>query len=312
MVIKNVYKDRRDWLEYRNSDFVVGGSNIGTILGLNKHQTPLQYWTALKTENLKQNTHTDAMFRGQFMEDGIARWFEKETGHKIIKRSAEISVFRNSKYPAYIQVAPDRELFANGSGNRPILEIKDTRLIIDFDDISTIPDEWFAQIQLQMAIMERTEGFLAVNDGNKSMKYRLIKFDAKYAEEIIAQAVEWVELYILGDKQPPPINGDDVELIHPISTEGIIRVNESTYNIFKQMEVLKKSIKDLQNKYDTLKNDLESNFDERDTLSFEGHNFASYKTVKTNRFDSTKFRTDYPQLYAEYLSDSSYRKLMLK
>lgn len=109
---------------------------------------------------------------------------------------------------------------------RPLLEIKDTRLIVDFDDPTTIPDEWYAQVQYQMAIMEREAAYLAINDGEKKMKVRLIQYDPLFAANIIEKACAWVERYIMGDERPEPENGKDVQLIHPVSEAGSKKVGK--------------------------------------------------------------------------------------
>lgn len=310
MIRKEVFKTRAEWLAYRNKKFVVGGSNIGTILGLNPYETPLAYW--LRVKSGEEEETKPQLFRGQFMEDGIARWFEQETGLKVIRRSGEISVFHNDKFPEYIQVAPDRELFSKDtgvSGARPILEIKDTRLVVDFDDPATVPDEWYAQVQLQMAVMERPAAYLAINDGTKQMKTRLIQYDPQFAAEIIRKACEWVERYILGDEQPDPVDGRDVQLLHPVSVSGVKKVGKEAKILYEQAQVYKRAADEAKAKFEAVKAQIEAIFDDRDTLELDGVPIATYKTVSAKRFNTEKFAKDHPELYAEYLGKTTYRKL---
>lgn len=310
MIRKEVFKSRAEWLEYRNGQFMVGGSNIGTILGLNPYETPLAYW--LRVKSGEEEMPKSSLYRGQFMEDGIARWFEQETGLKVVKKSGEISVFHNDKYPEYIQVAPDREIFSKDtgiSGPRPILEIKDTRLIVDFDDDSTVPDEWFAQVQLQMAVMERPAAYLAINDGSKQMKTRLIHYDADFAAEIIRQACEWVERHIIGGEQPAPINGKDVQLIAPVSVPGVKKVGYEARSLYEKALVYKRAADEANAKFEALKCQIAALFDDRDTLELDGVPIATYKTFSAKRFDAERFAKDHPELYGEYLGKTTYRKL---
>lgn len=311
MITKQIFKTRKDWETYRSSRFMVGGSNIGTILGLNKYETPLAYWLRLKEG---KETDNYAVSRGRFMEDGIARWFEHETGLRVIRRSEEIAVYRNDKYPEYFQVAPDRELFQKDTSvkiGRPLLEIKDTRLVVDFDDPATVPDEWFVQVQYQMAIMEREAAYLAINDGEKKMNVRLIQYDPSFAAEIIRKASEWVERYILGEDRPEPSNGKDVQLLHPVSEAGSKKVGKEARILYESAQVYKRAYEESKSKFEALKSQIEALFDERDTLELDGLPIATFKTQTRRQFRTEDFAADHPDLYREYTGTSQYRVLRI-
>lgn len=309
---KTVYKSRAEWLEYRNNQFVIGGSNIGIILGLSKHKTPLQLW--LEWRDRESQPVKDSMYRGRFMEDGIARWFQQQTGLKVVGRSKEIAVFHNDEYPDYIQVAPDREIFKEGTnlGGRPFLEIKDTSMFVDFDAPDTVPSEWFLQCQFEAEIGGRPGTYLAVNDGSKTLKSRLILPDREYIRECIAMACEWYEKHIVGGEQPAPINGDDVQLLHPESESGIIKVGHDVSQLHEQAIIYKRAMNDATAKYEQCKSQLSAVFDQRDTLAYEGRVLATYKTVHQRRFDLAKFSEDHPDLAKEYMTVSAYRKFDIK
>ena len=194
MIKKTTFKTRAAWEAWRGAEFRVGGSNIGAILGINPYCSPWRLWHDWKSGAAASGSANTA--RGRFYENAIAQWFEQESGSRIIKRSAAIEVYTNDALPRYFQAAPDRECFAHGEEARAGVEIKDTRKIIDFDDAATIPDEWFAQIQYYMGVLNRPYWYLAVNDGTKSLKFRRFSFDADYFAKMIADASKWVEKYI--------------------------------------------------------------------------------------------------------------------
>lgn len=314
MVTKKVFRNIADWECYRNSQFWLGSSNIGTILGLNEHQTPLMLWQSVKGATAAETPETTRrLHRGHFMENSIAEWFAAESGLSIVKKSAEISVYTNEKYPDYMQVAPDREIFASsvGTQRRAVLEIKDTARHINFDDPKGLPAEWFAQVQFQMAIMERDCAYLAINDGRKCLQYRRIDFDADYADAIIAEAKEWVEKYIIGDEQPEPSNGDDVMSLYPQSEAGVVKVGKTAFEALEACREYRRQAKELESKIDALNEQIKAYFDTRDTLEYDGATIATYKTVKSNRFDSKAFAEAYPELYAKFIVSSSTRRLTM-
>ena len=312
MITKKTFKNYPDWEIYRNSQFWLGSSNIGTLLGLNEHQTPLMLWQSVKGEHIQPDDATrKRLARGHFMEDSIAQWFESESGLHVVKKSSEIAVITNDRYPDYMQVAPDREIFASSidAKSRAILEIKDTARHIDFDDPQGLPAEWFAQVQYQMAIMERECAYLAINDGRKCLQYRRIDFDADYAGAIIAEAKEWVEKYIIGDAQPEPSNGDDVISLYPTSEYGVIKIGKSAYDAFEACKEYKRQAKELSSKLEALEEQIKAYFDERDTLEFEGTTIATYKTVSTTRFNPKAFAEAYPELYKKFVVTTTTRRL---
>ena len=141
MITRTTYKTRQEWLHARNDTPVIGSSDAGTIMGLNPYMTPYQYWRVKKMETLETAAEedNDSMIRGRFKEDAIARMFEQVTGEKIVKRSEQIEVYRNDKYPPYMQAAPDREVFAAGRSTRYILECKDTKMHLPELTPETVP-----------------------------------------------------------------------------------------------------------------------------------------------------------------------------
>lgn len=280
MITKTVFKTRVEWLEYRGKDFKIGGSDIGTILGLDPFKTPYQFWYDYKN-HLQVNPEQSQLYRGLFMEDGVAKWFEQESGEKVIKRSDEISVFHNSKYPDYFQVAPDRELFKNGRKTRPLLECKDTRLnILSLEDIKTESPQWYAQGQYQLGLMERDEFFLAINTGNKELLYTRFSFDQEYFNNIITYVSEWVNKYIFGDEMPPLTTVNDMAIAYPVSESKEIVIGTSLKEQIVELWKKKQAIKSLQKEEEVLKNKIVVEFKECDTMIYEGLPIATYKTNK--------------------------------
>lgn len=205
MITRTTYKTRQEWLHARNDTPVIGSSDVGTIMGLNPYMTPYQYWRVKKMETLETAAEedNDSMIRGRFKEDAIARMFEQATGEKIVKRSEQIEVYRNDKYPSYMQAAPDREVFAAGRSTRYILECKDTKMHLPELTPETVPMLWYTQIMYQMGIMERDAAYIAAEEGGKRLVYALFDFDRSKFAYIVEYCRDWFERYILGDEIPP-------------------------------------------------------------------------------------------------------------
>jgi len=135
------YTSRDEWLKGRSS--YIGGSELATIMGLNKYQSPYQLWL-LKTGREQPMSDNKQTLSGRFLEDGIARYWEHETGNKIIEASANDNVYIHNLYD-FLRGTPDRRFFwgeDRSLNNRAVLEVKTTMKIIDHNDI---PMGWFIQ-----------------------------------------------------------------------------------------------------------------------------------------------------------------------
>ena len=299
MISKTVFKTRAEWLAWRNAGFRVGSSNVGTILGLNPYQTPLDLWRAFMEQPADDDGLNMNLSRGQCMEDGIAHWFEQVTGNKVIQRSAEISVFHNGEYPDYCECAPDREVFANGREDRPILEIKDTRIAIDMDNLDTIPQQWFAQIQYQMGMMGRKTAYIAINDGNKSLQWRMFTLDEAYFAEIMTQVIAWVDKHIIEGVQPEPINGADVASIYPIQAERATETTEVVSLMIEQLKVKKTAIKRLEKDTKGLVDRITATFTDNNALTYMGQVVCTWKEQARRSFDVIAFSKAHPEINIE-------------
>lgn len=309
MITSKCFKTRAEWLAYRNDTFKVGGSNIGIILGLSKYVSPRQYWEQIMSGG---QDDAPALSRGRYMEDGIAQWFEQESGAKIIKKSSGIWVYTNDKYPDYFQVAPDREVFAHGTGERCGVEIKDTRALVDFDDPLTIPDAWYAQIQYNMGIMERPFWWLVVCDGSKTLKFRKFAFDKTYFEALISQATEWVEKYIKGGEIPPISTKTDALAAFPTSEAGEKETTQEIVDTIAALRLAQKREKEAAEEVKRLQDVVAAQFDERDTLTFCGAAVATFKTQTRRTVDIKAFVADFGAEAEKYIKNSTFRTLKIK
>lgn len=276
MITKTVYKNREEWLEYRKGSPMMGSSDVGTILGLNPYCTPYQFWVNYHTQAAQEQSN-DSVLRGQYKEDAIARLFAAKTGERIIKRSAEIEVYHNDKYPDYVQVAPDRMLFARGRRTRGIVEIKDTRMPIVAVDKENTPKMWYCQLMYQMGVMELDWGYLGIENGIKELVYGLFDFDAETQGYIMAYCCEWFERYILGTDIPPVETGEDARLAWPVAEDKIRLIGAETMQQIRTLKEQKRQRKELDEKIKKTEDDLRIFFEDYTALEYEGNIVATYR-----------------------------------
>lgn len=314
MITRTTYKTRQEWLHARNDTPVIGSSDVGTIMGLNPYTTPYQYWRAKKMETLDTAAEedNDSMIRGRFKEDAIARMFEQATGEKIVKRSEQIEVYRNDKYPSYMQAAPDREVFAAGRSTRYILECKDTKMHLPELTPETVPMLWYTQIMYQMGIMERDAAYIAAEEGGKRLVYALFDFDRSKFDYIVEYCRDWFERYILGDEIPPMETGRDVILAWSVSEASPREADPEIRDTIAWVLAQRSKVSAMQKEITKAEERVKAYFMQYDTITYDGQPLATFKTVTSRRLDLKALKADNPGIYAKYVKESTTRQLLFK
>ena len=284
MIKKTVYKTLSEFEQARQQKFVVGSSTIPTILGADKYKTPLQLYDEVVAQFDGGNMVFDdnpALTRGHFAENAVAQWFEATTGRKVVKKTAEIAVYTNDKYPD-CQASPDRELFANGAAKRPILECKDTLRHISATDLDELPAEWYLQIQWQMGIMERDSAVIAICDGAKTLQYREFAFDAILFEQAMAGAKKFIAA-VRNRIPPEPISGDDIQALYPQPTELAKEVPITVADAVTRYRAKKAAIRTLTEECDALADAIKVACGDAAEITYNGVPLATYKAGAKGR-----------------------------
>jgi putative phage-type endonuclease len=144
-----------DWLERRRHS--IGGSDAGTILGLNEYSSPYALWTE-KTGKITPEDISDkeAVRTGHDLEDYVAqRWMEK-TGKKLRRDN---NFVYNSDYP-FAHVQADRLVVGENAG----FEAKTTASweILQQCRDGKYPDRWYCQCVHGMMVTGMERWYLGV------------------------------------------------------------------------------------------------------------------------------------------------------
>lgn len=295
------YKDREEWLQARTNG--IGASEVGTILGLNPFETPLQLWRrkkgldAPKAENF-------AMKAGHFLEDAVSRFYADETGCTVIKNTAEDFSILNPEKP-YLRVSPDRLFWRYGvkrsDKQKSVLECKTTQMDIDEDNV---PQHWFCQLQMNMGVGEYRDGALAWLTQGREFGYKDFTFNVDFFGWMVDEVEKFWTDNIIGDKEPEPISTKDLMLKYSRHTEGKTAVADDT--LAAQCRKLK-SIQEELCALDAKKKEISSAIKlamkdaEALVIPDSGITIATWKSNKSStKFDEKRFSRDYPELYAKY------------
>nr|WP_026681360.1 YqaJ viral recombinase family protein [Priestia megaterium] len=266
-----------------NRNLYVGGSDIPTILGLNKYKTQFelaQEKTGIKKSEFKGNEYTQF---GNIMEPQIRDYVNAVNELNFV---------------------PDTRTGGNIRSNTDGYEI-DQQLILEIKthgkNLNTKP--YIAQMQLYMYQFEVDYGWLALyerpNDFDtefdvERLQIQEIERDDDYISKIL-DAIEtfWIRCEFL--KENP--KATEQEYLNFGQNEVQIFANQVS-----KLEYQLASFKEIEKEYKTAKQKLHDAMEAYDIKKFETDYVVITRVLPGERksFDSSKFKKDYPDLAEEY------------
>jgi putative phage-type endonuclease len=289
---------------------VIGGSDAGTILGVNPYMTPYQLFlekrglTEPRVESLPMRT-------GKALEELIANTYLEVVGngHRLI--TPELIIHPNHDW---MVAHCDRLVFVNKTDTTPSfgLECKSANPFQRFawgdqwtDDI---PTHYLVQVQHYLAVTGLPYFHVAVLFGNNDFRI----YDVKRNETLIAVMLEREQEFIdrLKNDDPPPIDGSEAARkyltgLYPKDTGTELEVAETDeiFPAIKELQQVISDLKKLEKQESLLKNRIMEFMG--DTKKLRGAGFSiSWSTSK----DSTT--TDWKKLAAENLEKAKLDSLI--
>ena len=195
----------QEWLDERKKG--IGSSEAGTIMGVNKFDTPYSLWRR-KTGVDGPIPSNEAMELGHHMEPAVVTMFAARTGAEVCKNS-EGDWIAVDKKREYLRVSPDRLFYEAGArhikSNLRILECKTTSVAVDPDDF---PVYWYCQLQYQMGVMGVKKGAVAWISSYPRLNFGYKEFD--FNPEFYKALTESIEQFwlinVCGGIAPDDIN----------------------------------------------------------------------------------------------------------
>jgi putative phage-type endonuclease len=297
---------REDWLQHRRAG--IGGSDAGSIAGLNPWRTPLDVYLD-KTGEIPPVEENELMYWGTVLEDVVAQEFSKRTSLKIRRNN---SILKNEQYP-FMLANVDRMIVGVKDG----LECKTANAFMKekWSD-GGIPDAYQAQVQHYMAVTGFDAWWIAVLIGGNDFRYQKVKRDDEFIDLLIKLEKDFWENNILAGVMPE-IDGSKaanelVKKMFPSASTGakkeLSKEANSNLSLYLEYEEMEKKYKLLK---DEMGNKIKLELEDTEIGMLPNH-IVSWKNVSSNRFDSKGFQKDHPDLFKEYSKISKTRRFTIK
>lgn len=202
----------------------LGGSDTGTILGINPYKSAYTLWLE-KTGKREPDDLSNALAVkiGHMCEETVAKLYEEETGYRV--RESLVS-YRCKEYP-FLRGHVDR-LVVNDK-NRG-LECKTTSSHNHFDyEKGEVPPYYYSQCQFYMMLTGRSVWDLATLKDNTEFYVITIDRDDEYIETMLQHLINF--WWYVENDVPPEIDGSEstrksITQMYPGGASNTVSLNE--------------------------------------------------------------------------------------
>ncbi len=305
VLVKTLDMERDEWLEHRRQG--IGGSDASAVLGINPWRTPMDVWLEKTGEFEDEPRDNEKMYWGNVLEDVVAKEFSIRTGLRIRRRNA---ILKHKKHNFMIANV-DRLVIGHKAG----LECKTTGQYSADDWAMGVPEFYQAQVQHYMAVTGYQSWYVAVLIGGQEFRFFKLTRDNQFIKDLIEAENEFWKM--VEDRTPPPIDGTNasselIKRLYPEAEKGKeVQLPYDAYELIQQYEKAAEEEKQIKLTKDEAANKL------KDMLGVAEKGFIHdrevvWNSINSSRFDSKAFRKDHPDIYEQYLNESSYRRFSIK
>ncbi len=312
-LIKTDEMTHEEWLKSR--DRGLGGSDAGAVLGMNPYKSRMQLFLE-KTGQMEQPDLSDneAVYFGNILEDTVAREFSKRTGLKVKKNNYLL------QHPSFkfMLANIDREGVEKdetGKKHNFILECKTANAYALSAWEKGVPLHYEAQVLHYLAVTGYRRAYIACLVGGQKFFVHRIDYDWDVIKEVIRAEQDFWENNIM-TKTLPGADGSDASAeilakMYPDATpEKETILDASNQNLFVEIEELKGQKKEIETEINERQNKIKALMTDSE-IARCGDFRVSWKTVVSNRFDSTRFKKEHADLYGEYTKKSQSRRFLI-
>ena len=301
---------RTEWLMDRQKG--IGGSDVATILGLNKWKAPYQLWLEKTGQIDIEESDSEPAYWGNVLEEVVAKEFTLRTGKKVRRRN---QVFEHPLHP-FLRANIDRDVV----GENAIVECKTANSFLSKEwDGEEIPMSYLCQIQHYMNVLNRDFAYVAVLIGGQKFIWKKIERDQELIDMITEQLVEFWEVNVLKTIEPA-IDGSDATadfLKKRYSEEGENEISLSSNfdELIEEKKLLKQDEALIKQKVQEIDNQITSELGKQNAiLAITPKSVISWKSYKRKALNNELLGEKYPEVAKDesIYKTTSYKKLAVK
>lgn len=300
----------QEWLLDRQKG--IGGSDVATILGLNKWKSAYQLWLEKTGQVEIKETDSEPAYWGNVLEEVVAKEFQERTGKKVRRRNR---VFEHPLHP-FLRANIDRDVV----GENAILECKTANVFVGKEwDGEEVPLSYLCQVQHYMNVLNRDSCYIAVLIGGQKFIWKKVERDQELIDTITEVLVDFWENNVIKGIEPP-VDGSEATtefLKNRYSEEG---TNEITLpskfdELIESRRQLKKSEKTLKTEIAKIENEIKKEMGKKNAvIGITPKYIISWKVQSRIGLNKDVIKEKYPEVAndPDIYKDTSFKKLVEK
>jgi putative phage-type endonuclease len=288
-------KNHENWLKMRTAG--IGGSDAGTIMGMNPYKSPYQLWLE-KTGQVEPEdiSGKESVYWGTILESPVADEFARRT-EKRVKRSGMMQ----SIHDPWMLANVDRLVI----GERAGLECKTTNAfsVKDWDD-DQLPDTYYWQCQHYMMTTGLSVWYIAVLIGGQNFQYKAIpRCDSDINALYDAERIFWdvnVKGGVMPDIDGSTATENALKERYPGGKDDPVELSSKAAELLDMYLNFKAQVKEAKAKQDEMQNKIcamMGNFE----IAIIGDKTVKWTpTTGRTTLDSKKLKADHPDIFKQY------------
>ena len=292
----------KQWVEARKNG--IGGSDVASIMGLNKYSSPLNVWL-VKTgrEESPDLSDNQAVEWGNRLEDVVADKFAEEHPELQVRRRNATMV--SIKRPwAFANI--DRWV-TDGKGNVGILEVKTVGMRRAADWDNGVPLYYLTQVMHYMSVTGYQYAWVAVLIGGQEFREYYIERDEQDIQAI-NDAVDTFWRDFVETDTAPALIGNDPEANALLSqhsdpsTEFIAMLDEDV-SMLDELQEIKDQMDDLKHRKTLIENQIKDLIGDNKGIETETKRITWVRSTRSS-FDKKAFDAAHPGITNDYMKTS--------
>lgn len=302
---KNMSKD--EWLQWRRKG--IGGSDSAVACGLSRYKSPVELWMDKTSQLEQQDITSEAAHWGTLLEPLIRVEFSQRTNLQI---KHQHQILQHPKYS--FMLANLDGIVIDPFRGKCVFEAKTTNAFNSADWVDHIPEEYQLQVQHYLAVTNFSGAYVAVLIGGNQFKWHFIEKN----EELIELLVELERRFWhhVESRTPPPMDGSEasselLSRLYPHGNKAKILLPNEALPLITQYEDATQEEKTAEEHKNEAANKLKAFLGENETGTI-GDRIVTWKSISSERLNTKLLKDEQPEIYAKYLSPSSYRRFSIK
>lgn len=304
VVVKTKELSRSEWLKYRTKG--IGGSDVSIIAGINPFKSVHQLWLEKTGQIEPEEQGSEYTHFGTLLEPIVRKEFTERTGIKVRQKHM---LLQSEEYPFMFA---DLDGVINEDGEMCIFEAKTASAYKQETWEEGVPAPYILQVQHYMAVTGAKKTYIAALVGGNHFFWHEIPRDEEMIGKIIAMEKYFWETHVIGGVEPIP-DGSEATTNYfnskfSSSNGQTIELPQEALSVCDEFDRISAEIKKLETEKNAAANLLKSYLKEAE-IGIVGERKITWKEIYKSSLDTKRLKSEKPDVYTDYLTQSSYRRL---